>query len=210
MSKEKFIPFGRGSVSDTDDFDVTYDDLYDLSDGEINWENFDPNAQIHESFFTWNRHQHLDNSLGRRVVSTNQLNRTKADADECRLMFSQASNCLVLFGKFVPSGDGIPVGRDPASGKTIELYVDFSSTSMSRQTFHPGTIPLVFCASDRGTSGASIAYPRKYVVVSATSVGFTLGSCAFMSPTEWTNEIHSIFYMAFGRAPGVLSIPDGE
>lgn len=199
MGKISFVPFGRGSVSTGDDIQDAYDALQGLSDGAIDWENFSAYAGISEKFFSWDRHNHEDGTLADGCIRLPQLKFDAGNADACMLTFTHAPQCLVLFGfKTYDQFFGEVTDEDTS------LYVDFAETSRTRQAFYPGTVPCVLY-SIYGALTTATKLGHLFLLREVTSQGFTLTTGDFYYQTRSAACSGTLFYVAYGQAPGVVS-----
>jgi len=200
MGIVNFTPFGRGSVSAVTDIDTPYDTLRTLSNAGLNHSNFHPDAQIHEGYIDWDTHKHDDGSLGDSVLSATHFNTAKSGSTNAEVLHTQAPKTLTICGRSRSFRIDAPTGRDP-------VYVDFGLTSYSRQTFMPGTVPVVLASIAKG---ATTTYAISMWVTDVMSAGF---SVSFMNLTEDKTNANfgtiEVSYLAIGTAPGYLSRPEG-
>ena len=200
MGIVNFTPFGRGSVSATADINTPYDTLRTLSNANLNHRNFHPDAQIHEGYVAWNTHKHDDKTLGDAVLSNVHFNTAKSGSTNAEILHTQSPKTLAICGMSCGFRADAPNGKEP-------VYIDFGLTSYSRQTFMPGTVPVVLASIFRVNP---TNYALSMWVTSITSAGF---SVSFMNLTEDdTNAnfgIVAISYLAIGIAPGYLGRPEG-
>jgi len=197
MTLIKFVPFGRGAPSTTTQISSVYDALNTMSTS-IAATSFHPNAQIHESHFTWNKHNHADGSLGTDVIGQTHLEVTGNIAENARLIYTAGPRTLCLVGS---SAISLTL-NDPAF---VNIHVDFASTSVGGVTFPPGTIPTVLPEMRVSAVGSSTyGHIWSYYMTSVTSMGFDIA----LFHNGFPNSITGYFtYFAIGVAPGILVRP---
>jgi hypothetical protein len=184
MALVSLTPFGRGSTSNpTTQIQAIYDALRTLSTAGLDHTNFHPDAGIPEDYIDWDRHKHEDGTLADDCIGMSQLAKTT------QVVFTHSPKTLVLFG--------FTLGVSLAHGDTY--YVDFATTSRTKQAFPSGTIPVVFF-SRYYTSVRDLEV--RFVTTSVTSEGFEI-ACAEMIDSA-SAELGYFFYIAIGIAPGIL------
>lgn len=195
MSLVKLLPFGRGAQSTTAHISSAYADLRTLSSTNIEHFNFAPNADISETHFIMDRHDHSDRSLGMGVIKDAHFNRTASSDNMARVLYTAGAKTLLVFGSALLS-----VVLDVSGSSTQE--VDYCNSSVGTMTFLPGTIPSVF-PSLRISSVPSPLY--SCFVTNVSSTGFSLSFYNFASSqillAGW------ITYLAIGVAPGIIARP---
>ena len=196
MGLVSFTPFGRGTVSSTDHIDVPYTTIRALSDTNIDWLNFNPLAGISETYITWDRHNHQDGTLGLAVIRAVNLVDAKSAADHCQVVFSQEAKTLGLFGLHKLFG----------TSWDSTISVEFASTSISRQSFTPGTVPQIMLGVYVGYGASTGFLGANLWVTGVTSQGFTVeglwhdaGNIGAYAISDLT-----LAYFAVGSAPGYL------
>jgi len=188
--------FGRGSVSaPATQIQAVYDSFRSLSNAGLTHLNFHPDAAIHESFIAWNRHQHADGSLADDSLSFSHIGSNS-------VIFTQSAKTLVLFG-LSRSLASLGANLNESSSHSIR----FMDTSLSGQAFAPGTVPVVMWSFTKSTSYPLYTY--KGVLTSVTSEGFDL-ALTYVPGFSWDDydEDVQVFYIAIGKAPGLLVRPE--
>lgn len=196
MGLVSFTPFGRGTVSSTEHIDTPYTTIRELSDANLDWRNFYPLAGISESYIVWDRHNHQDGTLGLAVIRSLNMVTAKHAADHSQVVFSQAPKTLGIFGRYQLSG----------TNWDNEVYVEFASTSFSRQSFTPGTIPQVMLGVYVGYGASTGFLGANLWVTGVTSQGFTVGGLWHDPSNTGAYAIDELIlaYCAVGSAPGYL------
>lgn len=196
MGLVSFTPFGRGTVSSTGHIDTPYTAIRDLSDTNIDWQNFHPLAGVSETYIIWDRHNHQDGTLGLAVIRAVNLVDTKSAVDHCQVVFSQEAKTLALFGLHELFG----------TGWDSTIYVEFASTSLSRQSFALGTVPQIMLGVYVGYGVSTGFLGANLWVTGVTSQGFTVeglwhdaGDTGLYAISDLT-----LAYFAVGAAPGYL------
>ena len=202
MGLVRFTPFGRGRTSNVaNHLQGAYDTLKTLTNGNVDEDNLAPNAEIHESFFTWDTHKHTDGTLAADSLSFRHFDSTKEGAGMARILYTHSPKTLILFGKknlYVIDGD------------SYEGEIDFATYSTTQQAFSPGTTPSVFLSVYDGTI---VQFPWKLSVVSITSQSFSY-RVSHLREEDVGGTIGGgsdyIHFLAIGIAPGFLARPEGE
>lgn len=198
MGLVTYVPFGRGRVSATPHLTAPYDTLRTLSTVHLDWRNFHPQAGISEHYLVWDRHNHQDGTLGLGVIRDNHLNRVTG-TECCQVLNTQVPKTLMLFGSYALYGSG---WEEP-------FFIEFASTSYSRQAFSPGTIPQIAVSFSVGISIATGFIGASAWVTGVTSQGFTVEGIWLNDTNKgdfgtWDLGGFTVTYCAVGQAPGYL------
>lgn len=190
-----YVPFGRGRVSATTHLSTPYTTLRTLSTANLDYRNFHPQAGISEHYFVWDRHNHQDGTLGLGVIRDTHLNRVTG-TECCQVLNTQGPKTLLLFGTFGLEGYR---WEDP-------VFVEFSSTSYSRQAFSPGTIPKILMSLSCGVAASTGFLGASVWVTGVTSQGFTVDGIWLDDTNHGSFNVHQldVAYCAVGEAPGYL------